>query len=240
MHNTIHWLLPNNPPDSFPDVTKALRSPDGLLAMGGDLSPERIILAYRHGIFPWYNEGQPIMWWSPDPRAVIFPDEFHVSRSLRRKLRSGTYSVSIDQCFDKVIVNCANNHCDTGTWITEDMLEAYHKLHELGYAHSVETWQKDQLVGGMYGLAIGKMFFGESMYSAVPDASKIALARLVHLLKQTGVKLLDCQVTSDHLLTLGMRPVPRKSFVEYLNLYVDSEPAVALWKKPPDSTTALC
>ena len=119
------------------------------------------------------------------------------------------------------------------------MLEAYHKLHELGYAHSVETWQKDQLVGGMYGLAIGKMFFGESMYSAVPDASKIALARLVHLLKQTGVKLLDCQVTSDHLLTLGMRPVPRKSFVEYLNLYIDSEPAVALWKKPPDSTTAL-
>ena len=239
MQNTIHWLLPDDPPDSFPDVTKALRDPDGLLAIGGNLTPERILLAYRRGIFPWYDEGQPIMWWSPDPRAVIFPDEFHISRSLRRTLRKGAYTVSIDRCFNEVITNCANSRFETGTWITDEMLAAYRQLHELGHAHSVETWRGNRLVGGMYGLAIGKIFFGESMYSAAPDASKVALARLVHLLQQTGVKLLDCQVVSDHLLTLGMRPIPRKSFIGYLDQYVDCEPAVPVWGEPPAPTTAL-
>ncbi|MEE8235466.1 MAG: leucyl/phenylalanyl-tRNA--protein transferase [Gammaproteobacteria bacterium] len=239
MQHSIHWLRPDDPPDSFPDVAKALRDPDGLLAIGGNLTPERIILAYRRGIFPWYDDGQPIMWWSPDPRAVIFPDEFHISRSLRRTLRKGTYSVSIDQCFNEVISQCANSRFETGTWITDDMLAAYRQLHELGHAHSVETWRGDQLVGGMYGIAIGKIFFGESMYSAAPDASKVALARLVHLLQRTGVKLLDCQVVSEHLLTLGMRPVPRKSFIGYLDQYVDCEPVVPVWGQLPAPTTAL-
>lgn len=239
MENKIHWLLPDDPPDSFPDVAKALRDPDGLLAIGGNLTPERIILAYRRGIFPWYDEGQPIMWWSPDPRAVIFPDEFHVSRSLRRTLRKGTYTVSIDQCFNEVITNCANSRFETGTWITDEMLATYRQLHDLGHAHSVETWRGNRLVGGMYGLAIGRIFFGESMYSAAPDASKVALARLVHLLQHTEVKLLDCQVVSDHLLTLGMRPIPRKSFIGYLDQYVDCEPAVSAWEEPPAPTTAL-
>ncbi len=239
MQNTIHWLLPDDPPDSFPDVATALKDPDGLLAIGGNLTPERIIVAYRRGIFPWYDEGQPIMWWSPDPRAVIFPDEFHVSRSLRRTLRKGTYTVSIDRCFNEVITNCANSRFETGTWITDEMLATYRQLHELGHAHSVETWQGNRLVGGMYGLSIGRIFFGESMYSAAPDASKVALARLVHLLQHTEVKLLDCQVVSDHLLTLGMRPIPRKSFIGYLDQYVDCEPAVSAWAEPPAPTTAL-
>jgi leucyl/phenylalanyl-tRNA--protein transferase len=214
----IAWLKPTDPPDAFPPVTQALQDPDGLLCAGGDLRPERLLAAYRRGIFPWYGAGQPILWWSPDPRMVLYPHEFRVSRSLGKTLRHRGYRVSWDTRFDDVISQCADSgtRATEGTWISPAMRVAYVDLHRLGHAHSVEVWLEDQLVGGLYGIELGGVFFGESMFSAANDASKVALHWLVQRALERGTALIDCQVASDHLFTLGARLVPRSVFVTAL------------------------
>jgi len=190
--------------------------PDGLLAVGGDLSPQRLLAAYRRGIFPWYEDGQPILWWSPDPRLVLFPEEFHVSRRLHRTLRQGVFAVRFDTAFAEVIRNCAEirTSAGQGTWITQEMQDAYTRLHELGFAHSVETWQDGELVGGVYGIALGRCFFGESMFSRRSNASKVALAVLSERAPELELELMDCQMTTQHLLSLGARELPRHDFLE--------------------------
>ena len=234
----LHWLSAGDPPDSFPDPKSALSEPDGLLAVGGDLSPERLLAAYRHGIFPWFNADQPILWWSPDPRAVLLPNELHVSRSLRRRLRRDDYRVSADQCFGRVIDACAQRRRDEGTWITPEMRLAYCKLHELGFAHSIESWREDELVGGLYGVNIGRVFFGESMFSRRTDASKVALVALVGLGKPMGLELIDCQLASSHLASLGSRLVPRERFLELLERYC-AFPSPSGWQQGQMETSAL-
>lgn len=191
---------------------------DGLLAFGGDLSEERLITAYSMGIFPWYSEGSPILWWSPDPRLILIPSELKVSRSLRKVINKGIFKVTMDTAFEQVIRNCADapREGQGGTWITEDMIEAYIRLHKSGYAHSVESWHEGELVGGLYGIIIGKAFFGESMFSKESNASKVAFVTLVERLKEQGFKLIDCQVTTGHLISLGAREVQRKKFLELL------------------------
>ena len=201
----------------FPPVEFA--SPEGLLAVGGDLRVERLLEAYRHGIFPWYNDDQPILWWSPDPRAVIFPHKLHVSRSLKRTIRLGGFTVTLDTRFRDVMHGCAGprpQYPEGGTWITAEMVKAYVKLHELGYAHSVETWQEGRLVGGLYGVALGRIFFGESMFTRVPDASKVALVSLVRQLQTWGFRIFDCQQPSRHIKTLGAEDIPRSEFLDHL------------------------
>ena len=212
------FRLSANPWDlHFPPVD--LASPEGLLAVGGDLRPERLLEAYRHGIFPWYSGNQPILWWSPDPRTVLFPDKLHVSRSLKRRLRPGLFSVTLDRCFRNVMQHCAeprSQYPEGGTWITVEMLEAYQRLHELGYAHSVETWQKGQLVGGLYGVALGGVFFAESMFTRASDASKVALVSLVNQLHKWGFRLMDCQQSSPHVMRFGAEEIPRREFLDHL------------------------
>ena len=202
----------------FPPVDQA--SPEGLLAVGGDLCPERLLQAYRHGIFPWYNDDQPILWWSPDPRAVLFPDKLHISRSLKRTLRSNVFTLTLDTCFREVMTQCAGprpQYPEGGTWITDDMLNAYTRLHELGCAHSAETWQDDRLVGGLYGVAIGGAFFAESMFTKVDDASKVALVKLVTQLQAWHFRLIDCQQFSPHVSRFGAEEIPRSAFITHLN-----------------------
>ena len=202
----------------FPPVDQASR--EGLLAVGGDLSPERLLEAYRQGIFPWYNDDQPILWWSPDPRAVLFPDKLHVSRSLKRSLRSHVFTVTLDTNFRNIMEQCAGprpQYPEGGTWITGEMLDAYTRLHGLGYAHSVETWQNGCLVGGLYGVAIGGAFFAESMFTRVDDASKVALVRLVKQLEAWNFRLIDCQQFSPHVSRFGAEEIPRSEFIEHLN-----------------------
>ena len=201
----------------FPPVEQA--SPEGLLAVGGDLCQERLLEAYRHGIFPWYSDDQPILWWSPDPRTILFPDKLHISRSLKRSLRPGLFSITLDRCFRDVMQHCAGprpQYPDGGTWITAEMLQAYQRLHELGYAHSVETWQEGQLVGGLYGVALGGAFFAESMFARASDASKVALVSLVRQLQAWGFRLMDCQQSSPHVLALGAEEIPRHEFLDHL------------------------
>jgi leucyl/phenylalanyl-tRNA--protein transferase len=213
----IPWLRPNDPPSAFPPVETALEDPDGLLCAGGDLSPERLIEAYRRGIFPWFSAGQPILWWSPDPRTVLYPDELHVSRSLARTLRKGRLATTVNQAFGAVMDGCADpQRRPEGTWITPPMRTAYLRLHELGYAHSVETWDGSRLAGGIYGVALGRAFFGESMFSAVPDASKVAILRLSRALLERNYHFIDCQVASAHLASLGARSLPRREFMRRL------------------------
>jgi leucyl/phenylalanyl-tRNA--protein transferase len=213
----IPWLKPDDPPDAFPPVSKALREPDGLLCAGGDLATPRLLEAYRRGIFPWYSAGQPILWWSPDPRAVLFPAELKVSRSLAKTLRNRGFVVTFDRAFDEVMRRCSDRGLrPEGTWISPDMIAAYQSLHDLGYAHSVETWLGDRLAGGLYGVALGRVFFGESMFSVEPDASKVALKRLADACLARGVELIDCQVASAHLRSLGTREIPRREFVARL------------------------
>jgi leucyl/phenylalanyl-tRNA--protein transferase len=217
----IPWLKPSDPPDAFPPVTRALAEPDGLLCAGGDLSPARLLAAYRRGIFPWYSPGQPILWWSPDPRMVLYPDELKVSRSLRRTLRREVFQVSFDSRFDEVVAQCATSGTRgrEGTWISAPMQAAYGALHRQGHAHSVEVWRDapgGRLVGGLYGVLLGRVFFGESMFSTATDASKVALHALVQSLRSRNVELIDCQVASDHLFTLGARLIPRALFVDHL------------------------
>ncbi|MBU2156845.1 MAG: leucyl/phenylalanyl-tRNA--protein transferase [Gammaproteobacteria bacterium] len=206
----------------FPPLNKALREPNGLLAAGGDLRPERLIQAYRHGCFPWFQDGQPILWWSPDPRTVMLPDNLHVSRSLAKVLRQGRYRVTFDQAFAEVIRACAAPRSyATETWITSPMQDAYLELHQRGIAHSVEVWRDDLLVGGLYGLAMGQLFFGESMFSRADNASKVGFVTLVEHLKNWGFVLIDCQMPTEHLLSLGAQTISRTEFAGYLNAHLD-------------------
>ena len=200
----------------FPDP--ALADPSGLLAVGGDLSPERLLLAYSAGIFPWFEEDQPILWWSPDPRLVLVPDALHVPRSLRKVMRRGTYEIRSDTDFAGVIDRCARvrRPDQEGTWITEDMRDAYVHLHELGWAHSAEAWKDGALVGGLYGVGLGSAFFGESMFAEAPDASKVAFVTLAEQLRAWGCDLLDCQVKTDHLARFGAIEMPRSKYLERL------------------------
>ncbi|SDI15944.1 leucyl/phenylalanyl-tRNA--protein transferase [Pseudomonas panipatensis] len=219
----LNWLSRDN--FEFPPLEQALHEPNGLLAAGGDLDPRRLIAAYRHGCFPWFQDGQPILWWSPDPRTVLFPDELHISRSLSKCLRQGQFRITIDQAFDQVIQGCAGprDYAD-GTWITSPMQEAYRKLHHLGIAHSVESWRDEELVGGLYGLAIGRLFFGESMFSRSGNASKAAFVSLVQRLRAAGFVLIDCQMPTQHLHSFGARSISRAQFTEYLARHLDQPP----------------
>jgi leucyl/phenylalanyl-tRNA---protein transferase len=214
----ITWLSPDDPPDRFPPHEAALIDPPGLLAAGGDLSVERLLAAYRRGIFPWYSPGQPVLWWSPDPREVFLPEEFHVSRSLIRARRVRGFEWCTDRDFAAVVSACAAPRSRSpGTWITPEMKAAYCALHRRGYAHSYEIWRADRLVGGVYGVRLGPVYFGESMFSAEPDASKAALAGLVEHSIRLGIELIDCQLPSPHLRSLGSRPMPRSEFLRYLS-----------------------
>jgi leucyl/phenylalanyl-tRNA---protein transferase len=228
-----HFLVDSYQSD-FPPVE--LASPEGLLAVGGDLHSERLLTAYRQGIFPWYSPGQPVLWWSPDPRTVLFPRRLRISRSLRKTLRQNRFHVTLDQTFERVIDACAaprRTHPTGGTWITREMRAAYCELHALGYAHSVEAWSGTELVGGLYGVALGGVFFGESMFSRATDASKVALARVVGQLTTWGYTLIDCQVGSAHLFSLGAEEIPRENFLATLR------PALALPGRPGSWKTCL-
>ncbi|BDU16827.1 leucyl/phenylalanyl-tRNA--protein transferase [Lysobacter auxotrophicus] len=213
--STLPALLSPDPDAPFPPVDRALRQPDGLLAVGGDLTPARLLNAYRHGIFPWYSQGQPILWWSPDPRTMFATDGVRLGSKFRRGLRRSTWTVRADTAFAQVIRACAEipRPGQRGTWITPEMRAAYERMHELGHAHSFEVFEGDRLVGGIYGMAAGRMFFGESMFSAVSGGSKVALAALAFHLRRWGFPLIDAQVENDHLLSLGAKLWPRPRFL---------------------------
>lgn len=215
----LPWLKPEDP---FPPVTDALDDPNGLLCAGADLSPARLLDAYRHGIFPWYGEGEPVLWWSPSPRCVLYPDRFKCSRSLLKVDRNAGFRVTCNQAFTDVILACG--HVRTSTWITPEMAAAYTRLHRTGWAHSVEVWLGDELVGGLYGLAMGRIFFGESMFSLVNDASKIALLHLCRALTAQGFHMIDCQQETEHLLSLGAECISREDFQQTLHYAQTASP----------------
>jgi leucyl/phenylalanyl-tRNA--protein transferase len=228
----IPWLRPGDPPTAFPPVESALTEPDGLLCAGGDLSPGRLLEAYRRGIFPWFSEGQPILWWSPDPRTVLYPAELKVSRSLAKTIRNRGYVVTLDRAFGSVMERCADTDLrPEGTWISPQMRVAYQQLHEAGYAHSIETWDGDRLVGGLYGISLGRVFFGESMFSIERDASKVALHSLIGAMLERGGCLIDCQVASTHLESLGARSIPRRQFVRELADAIPGLQPGASWRE---------
>jgi len=223
------------PEDEIAFPHPELADPNGILAVGGDLSPERLLLAYEWGIFPWFNPNEPILWWSPDPRFVLFPDELRISKSMRPYFNQRKFEVTFDKEFERVIRACQQIKRDKqlgGTWITEDMVQAYCKLHELGYAHSVEVWQEGELVGGLYGISLGKVFFGESMFTTVSNASKFGFISLVRQLKAWDFKLIDCQQKTRHLASLGARSVDRGLFLEYLERNAMEETLVGKWTEP--------
>jgi leucyl/phenylalanyl-tRNA--protein transferase len=223
----IPWLRGDAP---FPPVTKALRSPNGLLCAGGDLSPERLVEAYRHGIFPWFSEGDPILWWSPDPRMVLFPEELKVSRSLRKCVARSVYETRVDTAFAEVMRQCAApRDGQGGTWILPEMIAAYSRLHERGFAHSVESWEDGELVGGLYGVSLGGVFFGESMFARAPDASKTALVHLVDRLREADCRVVDCQQATAHLASLGAREIPRAAFAQLLRESIPPSPSGTRW-----------
>ncbi len=227
----LKLLDPRHPYDDFPPVEQALEEPDGLLAVGGDLSPPRLLRAYRHGVFPWYNPGEPILWWSPDPRLVLFPDRLKVSRSLKKVLKQGRYCLTYDTAFDQVIEACSGPRRDeTGTWITPEMKTAYLNLHSLGHAHSVECWYEGTLAGGLYGVAIGRVFFGESMFHRHSNASKIAFVHLTRWLQQWNYALIDCQVRTNHLLSMGAEEIPRSRFIKQIQRWCQECCASDAWK----------
>lgn len=241
---TAPYLLNNIYKTDFPDVEFALREPDGLLAVGGDLSVERLLSAYQKGIFPWYSQGQPILWWSPDPRMVLKPSDIKISRSLAKKIRQQDINVTFDQDFKNVIRACSEPRFEKGTvqnatWIVDDIIDAYCELHEAGYAHSIESWHNGELVGGLYGIAIGKVFFGESMFSRISDASKIAFVYLSKQLEQWDYKLIDCQVYSSHLESLGANLIPRKQFTALLQHYAINNTEHARWETNLDLTNFI-
>lgn len=216
-NNRVAWISPGDPPDAFPDIGRAMTEPNGLLAVGGDLSPARLLTAYRLGIFPWFESGQPILWWSPDPRCVLIPGQFHASRSLRRALRRSDACIRFNTCFDAVMRRCAEPRPGQfGTWITREMIEAYARLHGDGWAHSIEVWRGRRLIGGLYGVVIGRVFFAESMFSGESNASKTALYALSQYLNTRGFALIDCQVRSEHLASLGATMLPRAEFATTL------------------------
>ncbi len=222
---TITWLSPQDAPERFPPLERALTEPPGLLAAGGDLSPARLLAAYRRGIFPWYSPGQPVLWWSPDPRAVLFPEDFRCSRSLAKTLRNRGFETRVDHDFPAVIEGCAApREASAGTWITPEMRAAYIELHRQGHAHSVEAWLDGRLAGGLYGVRLGGVFFGESMFSRERDASKVALARLVELCRAESIAVIDCQLPSRHLASLGARLIPRAAFQALLREHIPPAP----------------
>ena len=223
-------LAPDSPPEAFPDPAMAMHEPDGLLAVGGDLSPARLVAAYRRGIFPWFNDGEPILWWSPDPRCIFVPGRLHVSRRLARTVRQQRFEIRLDTDFEAVVAGCAGPRSYTReTWITSDMASAYGRLFELGVAHSVEVWAGATLVGGLYGLAIGQAFFGESMFSSERDASKVLLVHLDAWLENHGFGLIDCQVASSHLLLMGATLVSRASFLRSLPALCEAVTPEGVW-----------
>jgi leucyl/phenylalanyl-tRNA---protein transferase len=224
----IPWLGDDDP---LPPVSDALRRPNGLLAAGGGLSVRRLVEAYRHGCFPWFSDGEPVLWWSPDPRMVLVPAELHVPKSLARRLRRGDITVTADLAFPDVMAGCAEprDH-QGGTWITAEMMSAYLALHQAGHAHSIEAWQDGLLVGGLYGVALGRAFFGESMFTRVPDASKIALVTLVAQLQRWEFGLIDCQMKTEHLARFGAREIPRATFVQQLESLVAHEMPPGPWR----------
>lgn len=230
----ITWLSPDDPPASFPPVDAALNEPDGLLAAGGDLSAPRLLYAYPRGIFPWYDSGQPILWWSPDPRCVVRPPQFRLARRMQRAQRNSSLEVTFNKAFAGVIAACAAPRRKlAGTWITSEMQAAYGELHALGWAHSVEIWNGDRLVGGVYGLAVGRVFFGESMFSRESNASKFALFALCRVLAEHDFELLDCQTVSRHLLSLGAVTMPRRDFVGLLDRCCAPATPFRRWPRNP-------
>jgi leucyl/phenylalanyl-tRNA--protein transferase len=228
----IPWLRPDTP---FPPLEAALSEPNGLLAASGDLTPRRLLDAYRRGIFPWYSGDQPVLWWSPDPRMVLFVDDVRIARSLRKRLKQHTLELRVDTAFRSVIEGCANarRRGQNGTWITPAVIDAYAALHEQGNAHSVEAWREGRLVGGLYGVAIGRMFFGESMFADEPDASKIALVHLAGMLRERGYPLIDCQQETAHLASFGARPISRREFAHRVAALVHSNPTDSPWAPAP-------
>ena len=232
----IPWLDEAHRP-AFPPTSRATRRPNGLLAAGGALTPDWLLAAYRRGIFPWFSDGEPILWWSPDPRMVVFPDQVRITRSLRKALRNSTYEVRLDHDFAAVIKACAEpREPGGGTWITPAIQAAYLRMHELGYAHCVETWIDGELSGGLYGIAIGRAFYGESMFSRRTDASKIAFAHLTRFLLQHDFRVLDCQMTTQHLSSLGGREIPREAFARMLGELTREDRPPARW--PQDGAQA--
>jgi len=228
----IPWLGPDAP---FPPLAAALDEPNGLLAASADLSPKRLLDAYRRGIFPWYSGDQPVLWWSPDPRMVLFVDEFRVARSLRKRVKQQAVEVRADTSFRDVVEACANvlRPGQSGTWITPAIVDAYTALHEGGHAHSVEAWRDGEMVGGLYGVAIGRMFYGESMFALEPDASKVALVHLVRILRMLRFPMIDCQQETVHLASFGARPIPRRQFADCVAALVNSI-------EPGGSWTSVC
>ena len=236
LHFTLGTVIPFlDLDDPFPPVDLALRDPNGLLAAGADLSPARLIDAYGRGIFPWFNDDDPVLWWSPDPRMVLPVDDVRVSRSLRRTIRSTKFRVSVDTAFAEVVAGCAEPRPDQdGTWITKDMASAYERLFDLGYAHSIETWSGEALAGGLYGVALGRMFFGESMFARRSDASKVALVLLARQLGRWGFEFIDCQMSTAHLASLGAHEISRASFVRRVRQLVREPAAASPWRLDAD------
>lgn len=236
------WLA-HDQHSPFPPIENALD--DGLLAVGGDLSTQRLLNAYRHGIFPWFNENDPILWWAPDPRMVLFTDEVKISKSLRKTLKKSAMTVTMDTAFNQVMQSCAvprhyqTELTDSGTWIHPNMIEAYTQLHQQGCAHSVEVWHNGQLVGGLYGISIGQIFFGESMFSIMRDSSKIALVALCQQLQRWQFPLIDCQIYSEHLASMGARNITRKNFISYLDTYCQQSLTSTSWQLDDDLPLAL-
>ena len=231
---TLSFLNPDRV--GFPPAGQALDEPNGLLAVGGAMSPAWLICAYQRGIFPWFEAGQPILWWSPDPRMVLFPGELHVSRGLQKLARKPPYRITLDQDFMAVITACSEPRRQaSGTWISPQLAQAYYQLHKLGIAHSVEVWDGDRLVGGLYGVALGKVFFGESMFSRHSNCSKLALVFIVQHLRKWGYELIDCQVATTHLASLGAREIPRREFLEILNRYVGDQREPVFWDSSPEA-----
>ena len=228
---TIPWLTERDP---FPPAGTALRDPNGLLAAGGDLSTERLLNAYGRGIFPWFGDNDPVLWWSPDPRMVLWLRDLHVSRSLRRTIRTAHYSVTFDTAFLEVMAGCAEpREAEDGTWITPGMMEAYGRLAARGYAHSVEAWSEGELAGGLYGVALGRMFYGESMFSRRADASKVALVFLARQLERWGFELIDCQMSTAHLASLGAREIPRTEFLQHVDRLARLPAVPSPWAPDP-------
>ena len=233
----LTWLDPSKL--EFPPVEQAMQDPDGLLAVGGDLSKERLLLAYSKGIFPWYEDDQPLLWWSPDPRAVIEPQNIKISRSLRKRLRKREFEVRVDTAFDDVVKRCQNPRAYSNeTWITNEMRQAYLALHRDGYAHSIECYQDKELVGGLYGVSIGRLFFGESMFHAATDASKVAFVALCRLLRQQGCPLVDCQMPNPHIMRLGVETISRSEFM--LHLLNNNKLKSNEWINWPSLQGAMC
>ncbi|MGI9225792.1 MAG: leucyl/phenylalanyl-tRNA--protein transferase [Woeseiaceae bacterium] len=238
--NRVIWLTENDAANSFPDVENALSEPDGLLAAGGDLSSERLLSAYARGIFPWYEEGQPILWWSPDPRCILWPAELHVARRLRQQLRNSGAELTFNRAFGDVVRQCARKRrSQQGTWITPDMMRAYEALHDDGWAHSIEIRDGGDLIGGLYGICIGKVFFGESMFSSKANASKMAMIGLTSHMQSSGLELIDCQVVSRHLVSLGARLMPRADFSAFLDQACKPANRHANWPVDPIPVSEL-